>query len=153
MDVASPMASGRQTTQCTAWFAIAAIFFINGVTLASWISRIPTLPERLDLGPGQVGLALMALATLNTPAPAVTPREPAALPYALALPRPGESIGRYEIKRVIGVGGMGVVYEAHDTTLDRCVAVMGLLVCPAFPLMGCSGRLPAGWCQAAAGGL
>jgi fucose permease len=52
----------RQTTQRTAWFAIAAVFFVNGVTLASWISRIPTLTERLELGPGQVGLALMALA-------------------------------------------------------------------------------------------
>jgi fucose permease len=57
-----PMASRRQTTERTAWFAIAAVFFINGVTLASWISRIPTLTERLDIGPGQVGLALMALA-------------------------------------------------------------------------------------------
>ena len=56
------MALRRQTTQRTAWFAIAAVFFVNGVTLASWISRIPTLTERLDLGPGQVGLALMALA-------------------------------------------------------------------------------------------
>jgi len=56
------MASRRQTTQRTAWFAIAAVFFVNGVTLASWISRIPTLTERLELGPGQVGLALMALA-------------------------------------------------------------------------------------------
>jgi MFS family permease len=57
-----PMALRRETTQRTAWFAIAAVFFVNGVTLASWISRIPTLTERLDLGPGQVGLALMALA-------------------------------------------------------------------------------------------
>jgi fucose permease len=52
----------RQSTQRTAWFAIAAVFFVNGVTLASWISRIPTLTERLDLSPGQVGIALMALA-------------------------------------------------------------------------------------------
>src|SRR3712207_260297 len=52
----------RQARQRTAWFAIAAVFFINGVTLASWISRIPTLTERLDLSPGQVGFALMALA-------------------------------------------------------------------------------------------
>src|ERR687893_1268915 len=52
----------RQSTQRTAWFAIAAVFFVNGVTLASWISRIPALTERLDLSPGQVGFALMALA-------------------------------------------------------------------------------------------
>ena len=52
----------RQTTQRSAWFAIAAVFFVNGVTLASWISRIPTLTERLDIGPGQLGVALMAKA-------------------------------------------------------------------------------------------
>ena len=57
-----PMELRRQTTQRTAWFAIAAVFFVNGVTLASWISRIPTLTERLDIGPGQLGLALMAIA-------------------------------------------------------------------------------------------
>src|SRR5688500_2313805 len=62
VDVAMSMPLRGQTTQRTAWFAIAAIFFVNGVTLASWISRIPALTERLDLGPGQVGLALMALA-------------------------------------------------------------------------------------------
>ncbi len=39
------------------------------------------------------------------------------------LPRIGEHLGRYEIRRVIGVGGMGVVYEAHDSALDRRVAV------------------------------
>ncbi|CAN5847320.1 hypothetical protein BH11MYX3_BH11MYX3_21370 [soil metagenome] len=31
--------------------------------------------------------------------------------------------GRYTIKRRIGRGGMGVVYEAEDTTLDRRVAI------------------------------
>jgi fucose permease len=53
---------GRPSAQRAAWLAIAAVFLINGVTLASWISRIPTIADRLGLSPGQVGMALMALA-------------------------------------------------------------------------------------------
>jgi fucose permease len=45
-----------------AWIAIAALFLINGFTLASWISRIPTITGSLSLSPGQVGTALMSLA-------------------------------------------------------------------------------------------
>jgi len=35
----------------------------------------------------------------------------------------GQVIGRYEIERELGVGGMGVVYLAHDKTLERRVAI------------------------------
>lgn len=45
-----------------AWIAIAALFLINGFTLASWISRIPTITGDLAMEPGQVGTALMSLA-------------------------------------------------------------------------------------------
>ena len=31
--------------------------------------------------------------------------------------------GRYDVTRVIGEGGMGVVYEAYDTQVDRKVAI------------------------------
>jgi len=46
---------------------------------------------------------------------------------AIALPLPGELVGHYVIKRELGRGGMGAVYLARDTRLDRYVAIKFLL--------------------------
>ena len=37
--------------------------------------------------------------------------------------RPGTRLGPYEVTALIGHGGMGVVYTAHDPRLDRQVAI------------------------------
>jgi eukaryotic-like serine/threonine-protein kinase len=38
----------------------------------------------------------------------------------------GTRLGPYEVLGLIGAGGMGEVYRAHDTRLDRTVAIKAL---------------------------
>ena len=45
-----------------AHLAIAGVFIVNGVFLASWVTRIPTVTQRLDLNNAQVGVAFLGIA-------------------------------------------------------------------------------------------
>jgi tetratricopeptide (TPR) repeat protein len=42
---------------------------------------------------------------------------------AVASPTVGEQIHQYQLTGILGTGGMGTVYRAHDTRLDRVVAL------------------------------
>jgi MFS family permease len=59
-------AGGTKTTEerppSGARFAVASCFFLNGVLIAGWVSRIPAIQARLGASPGELGMALLALA-------------------------------------------------------------------------------------------
>ncbi len=39
--------------------AISAIFFLNGAMFSAWYARVPAISDRLDLSPGEIGVALL----------------------------------------------------------------------------------------------
>jgi len=45
---------------------------------------------------------------------------------------PGTRLGAYEIQTAIGAGGMGEVYRARDTRLERTVAIKKYCGAPQF---------------------
>ena len=59
------------------------------------------------------------------------PRPPAPTAASIAVP---PTLGRYEVRRLLGAGGFGAVYLGHDSQLDRPVAIK---------LLRAGGRQPA----------
>ena len=53
-----PPRRGAHTAHRRAPLAVAGVFFLNGAVFSGWYARIPAIQERLDLGPGELGVAL-----------------------------------------------------------------------------------------------
>ena len=51
-----------QAAERRARWAIAAVFFANGMMIGGWAAQIPLVKERLAVGHGALGLALLGMA-------------------------------------------------------------------------------------------
>jgi MFS family permease len=84
----------------TARNAVLATFFLNGFAFATWASRIPSVRRLLDLGPGSLGLLLLACSVGSV----------------LALPTSGHTVQRFGARRVViaatAVEAVGLVLVA-----------------------------------------
>jgi MFS family permease len=93
----------------TARNAVLATFFVNGVALASWASRIPAMREHLGLGPAALGLVLLA----------------ASVGSLLALPTSGGMVERFGARRVVMaaavVEGAGLLLLAFGAGVAQTV--------------------------------
>ena len=102
-------------------FAVSTIFFLTGVGVANWSVRIPAVQERLGLGEGQLGLALLGVS-----AGALT-----------AMPLSGRLVGKYGSRPVTWAA---IVLFALSFALPARAPSLALLT-TALVLMGLANGL------------
>jgi MFS family permease len=72
--------------------AVLAVFFTNGVIIGTWVVRIPAIKERLGLGEGLLGVALLG----------------AAVGALIAMPVVGALVSRFGSRRVVGLSALAL---------------------------------------------
>ena len=102
----------------TARNAVLATFFLNGFAFSTWASRIPSIRHDLDLGPGQLGLFLVA----------------GSIGSVASLPTAGGNIARFGARRTVVaatlVEGLGLLLLGlgGGALGSVAVAALGLLM-------------------------
>ena len=96
-----------------------------GILARSFRMMIEELKEKAELEKQIAALTMGGSLAASAPAAEALSAPTAPRPAGSgALPRIGSLFaGRYEIESELGVGGMGVVFKAHDRTLDDAVAI------------------------------
>ncbi len=100
------------TPPVNARWAVAILFFLHGFILGAWVPHIPLAKERLDVGPGVFGLALLAIAGGGV----------------CAMPLAGALINRFGSARMCGIGGAIL-----------CIMFIGPVLAPSLPILVISG--------------
>jgi Major Facilitator Superfamily len=95
--------------------AVLGVFFANGVVIGTWVVRIPAVKERLGLGEGLLGLALLG----------------AAVGALAAMPLVGAMVSRFGSRRVVGTTALllslSLIMPALAPNLFLLVLVLMLL--------------------------
>jgi len=89
-------------------------------------TRVVSRPAQPPTGSGDSSATVITASSATSPSgtgPAVPVTNPATGSHEAGLLPVGSRLAEFEITRVIGQGGFGVVYEAWDHTLERVVAI------------------------------
>ncbi len=89
-------------------FATSAMFFIAGAVLATWAPHIPTVQQRLGIGPGVLGMALLSIA----------------LGGILAMALTGYLVHRFGSARVTGIAAVAACLWLPVPVLAPSLAVL-----------------------------
>jgi MFS family permease len=90
--------------------AVGAIFFVDGVVLATWLAHIPAAKARLGLGDGELGLVLLSMAAGSM----------------LALPVAGWLIARWGSRSMTGAAALAFFVALPLPALGPSVALVTL---------------------------
>lgn len=115
-------------------WAVSSLFFVNGVVIATWASRVPAVQQHLGLSAGQLGLALLGMAVGAFPMMSLAAvlikhygsrgvARAAVLLLCLALPLPGlarSSLGLFGALTALGAcsGFLNVAVNSQAATTE-----------------------------------